>query len=85
MMGDMGNEHPQIDINNIKKDLTIEEIQEKLKDIVTKLNFAYNTGNQELMNQLTMFKNVYTRAQQELLDEMFSAEDEDLTDRIRIE
>jgi len=85
MMGDMGNEHPQIDINNIKKELTIEEIQEKLKDIVTKLNFAYNTGNQELMNQLTMFKNVYTRAQQELLDEMFSAEDEDLTDRIRIE
>ena len=64
-------EHPALDVTQIKRDMTLEEIQEKVTDIQKRLNYAYRTGNQPLINQLTMVFNVYIRAQKEVLDEMF--------------
>jgi len=69
--GPLGNEHPFIDIRAVKDQLTIEEIQGKLKEIIERLNFAYRTGNQPLINQLNMARATYSRAQQEKLAEMF--------------
>ena len=69
-------DHPSIDLNAIKE-LSIEEIQIKLKDIITKLNFAYRNGNQSIIYQLQMARDSYTRAQLEKLDEMFVTHGED--------
>jgi len=64
-------EHPGLNVTQIKADMSLEEIQVKIKDIVTRLNFAYQTMNQPLINQLEMVRETYSRAQQEALDEMF--------------
>lgn len=69
--GNIGNEHPFLDINNIKEQLTLEEIQAKIKSLIEKLNYAYQIGNQQMINQLEMMRATYTRAHQEKLDEMF--------------
>jgi len=69
--GNLGNEHPNLNIVNIKEDLTIEEIQGKLKMIIERLNFAYRIGNQQMINQLNMMRATYSRAQQEKLEDMF--------------
>jgi len=68
-------EHPALDVLQIKNDLTIEEIQSKVMDLNKRMTFAYRTGNQSLINQLSMVLEVYTRAQRELLDEMFGNKD----------
>ena len=72
-------EHPGLDVSKIKEDMSIEEIQTKLKDIISKLNFAYSTGNTALITQLQMGKETYTRAQMEKLNEMFGGDDDDHT------
>ena len=64
-------EHPGLNVAQIKEDLSIEEIQAKLKDVIMKLNFAYSTGNNALITQLSMVRESYTRAQMEKLNEMF--------------
>lgn len=63
--------HPNIDVNAIKE-LSVDEIQKKLKDIITKLNYSYSTGNQAMIFQLEMARESYTRAQMEKLNEMFA-------------
>lgn len=70
-------EHPGIDIRKIKNDMTLEEIQGKVVDLRTRMGFAYQTGNHNMMQQLEMMLEVYTRAQNEILDEMFSSQDND--------
>ena len=64
-------EHPSLSVEQIKKDLTLEQIQEKMSELQKRLRFAYRIGNQQMINQLTMMYNVYTRAQAELLNELF--------------
>lgn len=64
-------EHPGIDIVQVKRDLTLEEIQAKIIELQTKMGFAYRMGKHEMMHQLEMMLEVYTRAQMEMLDEMF--------------
>lgn len=64
-------EHPGIDIVAIKRDMTLEELQAKVTDLHTRMGFAYQTNNQPMMHQLEMMLEVYTRAQMEVLDEMF--------------
>jgi iron-sulfur cluster repair protein YtfE (RIC family) len=71
LQGDIGLGHPGLDINQIKKDLNLEQIQEKLRDLYKRQAFAYQTGNQQLISQIDMIIEVYTRAQLETLDEMF--------------
>jgi len=70
-------EHPGLDIKKIKDDMTLDEIQAKIVDLRTRMGFAYRMGNQNMMNQLDMMLEVYTRAQNEVLDEMFSSQDND--------
>lgn len=69
-------EHPGVDINQIKEDLTLEEIQEKLRDLYMRQSFAYKTNNQAMLNQIEMIIEVYARAQMEILDEMFSSDED---------
>lgn len=64
-------EHPGLNVREIKEQMSIEEIQAKLKDIMMKLNFAYRTSNQAMIAQLNMGRETYTRAQLEKLNEMF--------------
>jgi len=75
-------EHPHLNIKNIKAKLTLEQVEEKLADIMGKLNFAYRTGNQPLINQLNMARETYTQAQNDKLNEMF--DDKELGDKINI-
>ncbi len=77
-------EHPGLDIEAIKRDLSIEEIQVKLKDIIMKLNFAYQTGNVALITQLNMGRETYTRAQLEKLHEMFGDDKDNAQGQIDI-
>ena len=77
-------EHPAISVKQIKKDLTLEQIQEKISELRQKLTYSYSTGNQPLINQLTMALECYERAQNEIITEMFSDNDIDPTDNINI-
>lgn len=70
-------EHPGIDIIAVKRDMNLEEIQGKILELRHKMTFAYHMQNQNLMNQLEMALEVYTRAQNEILEEMFSSQDND--------
>lgn len=64
-------EHPFIDKASLK-DLSVEQIQEKMLDLNNKITFAYRTGNQPLINQLTMvietYRNVFTAKMDELFE-----------------
>jgi hypothetical protein len=79
-------EHPGLDVNKIKEELNLEEIQVKIKEISNRLRFAYQTNNQQLINQLAMVMETYTRAQMEKLNEMFGNDKEEasLTGKIDI-
>jgi len=83
-MGNMGNEHPGINFNSIKEQLSLEEIQLKLKELVDRLNFAYATSNQPMINQLSMLQATYNRAQQEMSEEMFNSSSDNITGKIDI-
>ena len=65
-------DHPGIDITQIKKDMTLEEIQEKIIQLRNRMGFAYSMGKHDMMNQLEMVLEVYTRAQTEILTDMFT-------------
>lgn len=64
-------EHPFIDKANIKE-LSVEQIQEKMMDLNNKMTFAYRTGNHSLVNQLSMvietYRNVFTAKMDELFE-----------------
>jgi hypothetical protein len=65
-------EHPGVSVTQIKADMSIEAIQQKITDLSSRLRFAYSIQNQPLIGQLNMVMAVYQRAYQELLNEMFS-------------
>jgi hypothetical protein len=77
-------EHPGVSVTQIKEELNLEEIQTKLSELNKRLSFAYRSGNQPLVNQLTMVLECYQRAQREILDEMFGQEGEDQQGKIDI-
>lgn len=70
-------EHPSVNVPEIKENMNLEEIHEKITDLTKRLSFAYNMGNQPMINQLQMILECYTRAQKEILDEMFGGGDKD--------
>ena len=70
-------EHPGLSVREIKETLTIDEMQSKISDVNSRLNFSYRTGNQQLINQLNMVLETYTRAYQETLNEMFGNDKDD--------
>lgn len=57
-------EHPFVDLS----DKTSEELNEISTSLTKKLNFAYSTGNQALINQLHMVIEHCRRLNQEKLD-----------------
>lgn len=60
-------EHPFV------KDLetkTLDEVQKTMSDLMQKLNFAYRTGNQPLINQLLMAYESYKKEHARKLDEL---------------
>jgi uncharacterized membrane protein (DUF106 family) len=79
-------EHPSVDIIAIKREMSLEEIQEKIMQLQTRMSFAYRTNNHNMMHQLEMIHEVYTRAQMEVLSEMFGSDEdgEDIGDQIDI-
>ena len=79
-------EHPGVSITQIKRDLKIEEIQEKLRELYKRQAFAYQTNNTPMLAQLEMIIEVYARAQMEILNEMFSpgGDGPDLDDKIDV-
>ena len=77
-------EHPALNVIQIKEELSLEQIQEKIADLNKRLHFAYQMQNQSLINQLDMVLEVYVRAQSEILNEMFSGDDGKDTGQIDI-
>lgn len=62
-------EHPFI--NNLSSK-TLEELQEGLSGLTSKLNFAQRTGNRALINQLMMAIESYRKEHAKKMDEMFT-------------
>ena len=64
-------EHPGLSVKTIRATLSLEEIQQKISDLNSRLSFAYRINNQELINQLTMVLETYNRAYTETIDATF--------------
>jgi len=60
-------EHPFI---NDLSDKSLEDLQTAISGLMSKVNFAYKTGNQPLISQLNMAINSYKAAYQKKMDEM---------------
>lgn len=73
-------EHPFInDLSN----KSLEEIQTTMSSLMSKLNFAYRTGNQPLISQLHMVIESYKKEQNKKLDEILKKQN--LTTKVNIE
>ena len=75
----MSMEHPFI---SDLSDKSLEECQETLSSLTTKINFAYNTGNQPLVHQLQMAISSYRAETNKKLNALF--EKEGVNDSINI-
>lgn len=63
-------EHPFVN----KADLAtknLEELQDTISNLTTKLTFAYRTGNGPLIHQLQMVLETYKNQQRKKMDEIF--------------
>lgn len=61
-------QHPFI---NDLSEKTLEELQTTITDLMSKLNFAYRTGNGPLIGQLQMVIESYRTEHTKKLDELF--------------
>jgi len=75
-------EHPFINKAELK-DLTVEQLQEKMSSITNKLTFAYRTGNGPLIHQLQMVLETYRNQFTSKMDELF--EKQNIKSKINIE
>ena len=75
----MSMEHPFI---SDLSDKSLEECQETLSSLTTKINFAYNTGNQPLVHQFQMAISSYRAETSKKLNALF--EKEGVNDSINI-
>lgn len=62
-------EHPFI--NNLS-DKSLEDLQTAISSLMSKLNFAYRTGNGPLISQINMALESYKSAYQKKMDELIS-------------
>jgi hypothetical protein len=69
-------EHPFI---NDLSDKSLEELQETLSDLTSKLTFAYRTQNGPLIHQLQMVIESYKNEQNRKLDALFKKQNIDAT------
>ena len=75
-------EHPIINKADLKE-LSVEELQEKMSSITNKLTFAYRTGNGPLIHQLQMVLETYRNQFTTKMDELF--EKQNIKSKINIE
>lgn len=75
-------EHPFINKADLKE-LSVEELQEKMSSITNKLTFAYRTGNGPLIHQLQMVLETYRNQFTTKMDELF--EKQNIKNKINIE
>lgn len=75
-------EHPFINKADLK-DLSVEQLQEKMSSITNKLTFAYRTGNGPLIQQLQMVLETYRNQFTSKMDELF--EKQNIKNKINIE
>jgi hypothetical protein len=73
-------EHPFI--SNLS-DKTVEELQNTISSLTSKLTFAYRTGNQPLVNQLNMAIESYKKEYSKKMDDLVKKKD--LGDKINIQ
>jgi hypothetical protein len=59
------------------KGLTLEEIQSKISELNKRLAFAYQTGNQPVINQLQLIMGSYQEAYRKKMDELMPKGDGD--------
>ena len=76
----MSMEHPFI---SDLSDKSLEECQETLSSLTTKINFAYNTGNQPLVHQLQMAISSYRAETSKKLNALFEKEGVDTAINIK--
>ena len=67
-------EHPFI--RNLS-DRSVEELQETISSLTSKLTFAHRTGNRPLINQLNMAMESYKKEYSKKMDEMVKKKDLD--------
>ena len=75
-------EHPFINHAELKEK-TLEELQETVSGLMTKLTFAYRTGNGPLIQQLQMALESYKNQHSKKMDEIF--EKQKLNNKINIQ
>lgn len=75
-------EHPFINKADLKE-LSVEQLQEKMSSITNKLTFAYRTGNGPLIHQLQMVLETYRNQFTTKMDELF--EKQNIKNKINIE
>jgi hypothetical protein len=63
-------EHPFIS-TTVLTELTLDELQTKISELIGKLSFAYQTNNQTMINQITMVLDSYNSARAQKLNDMF--------------
>jgi len=83
-IGNQGNEHPHLRYNDIMAQLSLDEIQGKLSELMKKQSFAQRMYNQPMINQLNMIIATYSRAYNTKLEEAFGDDDNNLDEQIDI-
>lgn len=63
-------EHPFINKQDLETK-TLEELQDTISNLTTKLTFAYRTGNGPLIHQLQMVLETYKGQQRKKMDDIF--------------
>lgn len=77
-------EHPFLDKTTLD-DKNIEQLQESISNLMSKLNFAYRTNNGPLIHQLQMVLESYRNQQKKKMDEMFEKQKLNTTIKISSE
>lgn len=65
-------------------DLTLEQLQEKISELNSKLSFAYRSGNNALIGQLQMALDSYNDAYRAKIDAQNKKDDRDFGSKIDV-
>ncbi len=75
-------EHPFVKQSDLK-DLSLEQLQEKMATLMQNLTYAYRTGNGPLIHQAQMVLESYRAQYKSRMDELF--EKQNIKNKINIE
>lgn len=75
-------EHPFVDQNALKE-LSLEELQEKMATLTQRLTFAYRTGNGPLIHQAQMILETYKTQYRVKMDKLF--EKQGIQNKIKVD